>query len=148
MAASSSDPASTAQLKLVINVVGLDGNEQDIIMPAHVDWFNGKDLMKEVAARWGIPYGSICLTVIGSDVIVNPKLTFRELGIEDGTVVQLIRQITGPGSEEKRLEDWERECCICGDRMSQHVWAIIPSCRGCYIRHKERVDRFKREQQH
>lgn len=144
MAASSSDSASTAQLKLVINVVDLDGNEEDISMPAHVDWFNGKDLMKEVAARWGIPYGSIRLIVLGSGVIVDPKLTFRELGIEDGTVVQLIRQST----EEKRLEDWERECCICGTRMSKHVWAIIPSCRGCYIRHKDRVDQFKREQQH
>ena len=140
-------------MKLKINVVDIDGNDKDFIMPAYVDWYNGKDLMKNVAREWGIPYESVTLTVIGSDFVVDPKLTFRELGIGDGAVIHLVRQ--KPVSESETgssygrragpLDLWERRCCICDRRMSRVVWAVIPACSGCYMWHKDYVDNFKRQ---
>ena len=74
-----------------MHVIDINGREEKFIMPAYRDWYNGRDLMQEVARAWEIPYETVTLSVIGSEFVVDPLYTLRENGIDNGTVIQLVR---------------------------------------------------------
>ena len=140
MAASSSSSSSIIKAtKIKIFIFELDGNERELVVP-DFSYYTGDLLARDVAVAFGIPLGEVSLVKFGEHVPIDGHKHLYELNLTDNCALQLVRVKTTVESEDES-EESPYKCLSCSERMTRHIWEVLPVCRMCYA---DQLDQFGR----